>query len=127
MAKRVIKENSETKKDVNENKVDNTNEKPATRNSSLMTLLILLIVFFCINLIVIIYFLSTMGAVDTKSSVYDKPLIDETLKCKDGTPYGECSKDKPLYCFDGELLKKAATCSCPSGYKVDFQDCKKII
>jgi hypothetical protein len=47
-------------------------------------------------------------------------------KCRDGTGYGSCSKNKPLYCYNGELVKKAATCGCPSGSAVNFQDCKKV-
>jgi hypothetical protein len=130
MAKRGKKEISETKKEeIQKKEIHETRDVNAreinSRNSSLMTLLVLLIIFFCINLIVIVYFLFSMGSVDSKSNI-NKPLIDTNLKCKDGTLYGECSKDKPYYCFDGELLKKAATCSCPKGYKVDFQDCVKV-
>ncbi len=46
-------------------------------------------------------------------------------ECKDGTREGECSRNKPYFCYQGELVKKAAGCGCPSGYKLDFQDCKK--
>lgn len=48
-------------------------------------------------------------------------------KCEDGTVEGSCSKDKPYYCYNGELLKKAATCGCPTGYKLAFQDCVKPV
>ncbi len=44
-------------------------------------------------------------------------------KCSDGTREGECSSDKPYFCYEGNLVKKAAGCGCPAGYKVDFQDC----
>ena len=46
--------------------------------------------------------------------------------CTDGTPYNECSKNKPYFCYNGELLEKAFTCGCPEGYVPDFQSCKKI-
>lgn len=48
------------------------------------------------------------------------------IKCEDGTINGTCSKEKPFYCYNKELLKKAFTCGCPKGYKIYFQDCKKI-
>jgi len=46
--------------------------------------------------------------------------------CTDGTPYELCSKEKPFYCYNGELLKKAFTCGCPKGFEIDFQSCKEI-
>ena len=52
----------------------------------------------------------------------NKPVI----RCEDDTPYNTCSKVKPFYCYEGQLLKKAITCGCPEGYRIDFQDCKKI-
>jgi hypothetical protein len=47
-------------------------------------------------------------------------------KCSDGTSEGACSKNKPLYCYNGELSKNARICGCPTGYKLDFQSCVKI-
>ena len=44
--------------------------------------------------------------------------------CKDGTADSTCSSNKPYYCYNGELLKNANACGCPSGYIQDFQDCK---
>ncbi len=46
--------------------------------------------------------------------------------CSDGTLYNECSQDKPFYCSDGTLIKNASSCGCPSDYKVEGNDCKKI-
>lgn len=71
---------------------------------------------------------------DIKLSIpsFLKPKSDNTNqsvpgeKCADGTLYNTCSKNKPYFCYEGELLKKAATCGCPSGYKLGFQDCLKI-
>ena len=37
--------------------------------------------------------------------------------CSDGTPYGECSSDKPKYCDDGNLVDKCDICGCDSGYR----------
>jgi hypothetical protein len=44
-------------------------------------------------------------------------------ECSDGTRFNTCSKNKPFYCYQGQLIKKASLCGCPSGYKKDFQDC----
>ncbi|MFH1750856.1 MAG: hypothetical protein ABH863_04205, partial [Candidatus Micrarchaeota archaeon] len=35
--------------------------------------------------------------------------------CSDGTPWGECSVDKPSYCFKGTLQDKCSLCGCPVG------------
>jgi hypothetical protein len=47
-------------------------------------------------------------------------------KCSDGTIVNTCSKNKSYYCYEGNLVQKAYTCGCPSGYKVDFQSCVNI-
>ena len=36
-------------------------------------------------------------------------------KCSDGTPYNQCSTNKPSYCENGNLINKCSTCGCPSG------------
>lgn len=45
-----------------------------------------------------------------------------TQKCADGTPYGECSQDKPKYCDNGTgaLIDVCLKCGCPSGYTCDI-------
>jgi len=35
--------------------------------------------------------------------------------CSDGTPYGQCSSTKPLYCKDGILINNCTLCGCLSG------------
>lgn len=52
--------------------------------------------------------------------------ISNLPHCSDNTLYDKCSKEKPLYCYNGNLTKKAATCGCPKGYTVEFQDCREI-
>ena len=37
-------------------------------------------------------------------------------RCSDGTADGSCSRTKPLYCYNGELLKNAKICGCSEGY-----------
>jgi hypothetical protein len=34
-------------------------------------------------------------------------------KCTDGTPYSQCSTNKPKYCDNGNLFDKCSTCGCP--------------
>lgn len=53
------------------------------------------------------------------------------LKCTDGTPYGQCSPNKPKYCDNGNLIEKASLCGCPLGYEILDNHCikegKKIV
>lgn len=35
--------------------------------------------------------------------------------CSDGTPYGQCSATKPLYCSAGALVNKCSACGCSGG------------
>ncbi len=37
------------------------------------------------------------------------------LTCSDGTPFGECSAQKPKYCFIGILINFCGRCGCPEG------------
>jgi hypothetical protein len=41
-----------------------------------------------------------------------KPVLQ---KCADGTPYGQCSINKPKYCENGNLIDKCSLCGCTSG------------
>jgi hypothetical protein len=50
----------------------------------------------------------------------EKPIVQ---KCVDGTPYGECSINKPKYCDNGNLIDKASLCGCPTGYKISDNQC----
>jgi len=45
-----------------------------------------------------------------------------TQKCADGTPYGECSRNKPKYCdaSTGTLIDACLKCGCLSGYTCDI-------
>jgi hypothetical protein len=40
-----------------------------------------------------------------------------TAKCKDGTPNGQCSRDLPYYCKEGNLMPYCSSCGCPTGGK----------
>ena len=41
-------------------------------------------------------------------------LPDTVPYCKDGTKYGECSNNKPGYCFAGKIYNKCQLCGCPA-------------
>ncbi|RLI99537.1 MAG: hypothetical protein DRP03_03215, partial [Candidatus Aenigmatarchaeota archaeon] len=41
--------------------------------------------------------------------------IPKQEKCEDGTPYGQCSQTKPLYCQDGKLIDNCQQCGCEEG------------
>lgn len=42
-----------------------------------------------------------------------KPEKPTVQKCADGTPYGQCSINKPKYCEDGNFVNKCSLCDCP--------------
>ena len=67
--------------------------------------------------------------------VYARALSEEEIlyhahefdpKCSDGTPYGFCSKTKPLYCKDGSLISNCSLCGCPEGQACDGLECIPI-
>lgn len=37
------------------------------------------------------------------------------VQCSDGTPVGKCSKSRPDYCDNGNLVAKCVDCGCPDG------------
>lgn len=45
--------------------------------------------------------------------------------CSDGTPLGECSPNKPKYCFDGILVLRCSKCGCVRGYDCIKDECVK--
>ncbi len=48
-------------------------------------------------------------------------------KCSDNTRYNECSQNKPYYCEDGNLVKKASICGCPQGLQINGTECVQIV
>ncbi|MBW2976610.1 hypothetical protein KY347_04145 [Candidatus Woesearchaeota archaeon] len=42
-------------------------------------------------------------------------LPDKIPSCSDGTKYGKCSLNKPMYCFAGTLVPRCRLCGCPEG------------
>jgi hypothetical protein len=45
--------------------------------------------------------------------------------CVDGTALGECSFNKPKYCFDGILVLRCSKCGCPHEYDCVEDECVK--
>ncbi|MDD5193273.1 MAG: hypothetical protein PHF67_01680 [Candidatus Nanoarchaeia archaeon] len=109
-----------------ESPVMETSEKKPIRKEVrvLVILVIILLIIDCLSLY--LYYKPDLSDIFKFRSGGTIGSPNSSNKCQDGTAYDNCSKDKPLYCYNGELIKKAATCGCPSGYKVDFQDCKKV-
>lgn len=88
----------------------------SAKKNHLKTLVTLIIILIIIDLIFLFwYFKPDMKT--TLSNIFKAKVVADTpsknQKCSDGTAYGSCSKNKPYYCYNGELIKKAATCGCP--------------
>jgi len=94
----------------------------------LVTLIIILLIIDIISLVAY-YKPDFSSMIKSNNSVKINESSSNNInvkKCSDGTLIGGCSQQKPLFCYNGELLKNAAVCGCPSGYKIDFQSCVKI-
>lgn len=39
-------------------------------------------------------------------------------RCSDGTEFGQCSSEKPKYCYEGNLIDDNSLCGCPSSYNL---------
>ena len=44
-------------------------------------------------------------------------------KCTDGTLYGQCSTNKPMYCDNGNLINRASLCGCTLNYEIVDDNC----
>lgn len=42
-------------------------------------------------------------------------LADNIPSCSDGTKYGKCSNNRPMYCYAGSLVPRCRLCGCPNG------------
>ena len=49
------------------------------------------------------------------------------VNCTDGTQFGECSVDKPLYCTRDALAPNPVKCGCPAGQRLYREKCIDII
>jgi hypothetical protein len=48
---------------------------------------------------------------------------DKTISCGDGTMDGNCSLNKPYYCYEGVLIEKASSCGCPKNFTQNKDSC----
>lgn len=60
---------------------------------------------------------TTLMEAENLTSHYDINLTAATVvktlhRCEDNTTFGKCSKSKPLYCSDGELVSNCSYCGC---------------
>ncbi|MBS3080085.1 hypothetical protein J4221_01320 [Candidatus Pacearchaeota archaeon] len=103
-------------------------EKETKHKKPYFTLVFLILMLVIFDIISFSYLgLFNLSLFNLGNGVNNSDNIQEDFddkKCSDGTLYNNCSEDKPYYCYNGELIKKAFTCGCPEGYEVDFQDCK---
>ncbi len=61
---------------------------------------------------------SVLGS-ESNKAIFDiveqgKNISDDIPKCIDGTQYGQCSGNRPKYCYAGAIYEKCETCGCPS-------------
>ena len=126
--KKKVNENNDLKE--NHSKEFNEKKEKELKKSYLKTLVILIIALVIVDSISLIYYYKpnisfNFGSNSNKSNNSNNIVVKDS-KCEDGTLFDSCSNNKPFYCYQGQLLKKAATCGCPEGYKIAFQDCKII-
>ncbi len=57
---------------------------------------------------------SNLSEEESSNATYENNSV--ILYCSDGTPYGQCSETKPLYCDNGTLVPKCSICGCDAGY-----------
>lgn len=112
-------------KDIKKQKSEVSSEK--IKKQKVKILIALIIIVIIIDVASLIYYFKPFSNLSNFNSSETDSLENYNLsRCEDGTPEESCSKEKPYFCYKGQLLKKAYTCGCPLGYKVNFQDCKKI-
>jgi len=58
-------------------------------------------------------------------TVYDTKvgLGAKTPTCSDGTIYDTCSRIRPYYCMDGQLIKSQKRCGCPKNMALEDSKC----
>jgi hypothetical protein len=105
----------------------NEKKKNKKNNNLGKTLVILVIILIIIDGLSLYYYFNKNSPKDSKDDVTTTgKAVSTSKKCEDGTAYDQCSKNLPFFCYDGALIKKAALCGCPEGYKASFQNCVKI-
>lgn len=59
-------------------------------------------------------YVEKLGYTDTINVTEMENIVKSTFICPDGTPYGQCSVDKPEYCDIGTLIINCTQCGCPT-------------
>jgi len=137
----MMKKKKESKSVKNEDKIDSFEQKFQEReelirkeqsgktvgNHYLRLLVFLIILILIVDIVsLIIYYKPKMDFIKNWVNGFKSLGQPDLNKCRDGTPMNTCSKNKSYYCYEGNLVQKAYTCGCPSGYKVEFQSCVRI-
>lgn len=128
LKKRIEKLERETGEESYEEKLK---EEHDDKKKYIRILVILVIIILIVDIISLIAYYKPDFLKWTKNNNSDKTNDNNSgsstngKKCLDGTLSGSCSKEKPFFCYNGELLKNANVCGCPSGYRLDFQSCVK--
>lgn len=50
-------------------------------------------------------------------------VVSTNLTCIDSTSFGECSKEKPFFCLNGELVSDCEKCACPESMECARNTC----
>lgn len=116
------------KKNKKEEGISENLKEPKNRYARVLVILIIILLIVDIISIVVYYkpnFLNLVKFNFGNSSSSGSNSGNLAGKCSDGTKEGGCSKNKPYFCYSGELVLNAPACGCPSGYVLDFRSCKK--
>ncbi len=76
------------------------------------------IIFFFVVLSIVLIILFVIFFVKLKFS--------KTEVCGDGTFYGNCSVNKPYFCFNGTLIENVSSCGCPEILMQAGNSCNSI-
>jgi hypothetical protein len=114
------------KKENNDNSDKSEEKKIKPIKNPVRLLVFLIILLVIVNLLTLYaYYKPDLGKVMNFFKFKTANAVNDS-KCPDGTLDNKCSKNKPYYCYQKELVKKAGTCGCPEGYEKNFQDCQII-
>src|SRR3989344_3664011 len=82
--------------------------------------------FILIILLIIVDGIALFVYIQPDFTFFNSTNTNTSNVCVDQTPFDQCSKNQPKYCYNGELVDKAFTCGCPQVYTIEFQSCKKL-
>ncbi|MEK6871656.1 MAG: hypothetical protein AABX16_02025 [Nanoarchaeota archaeon] len=121
-SKKLLEENKNTENVSSQESLPSQQQSRSIhKKKSLTSLIILIMLLIIVDALSIAFYF--------QKDIYNSltpPTNSSTNVCVDGTPYDECSINKPKFCYNGELVNKAFTCGCPEGYTIEFQSCKKL-